>query len=95
MEVAADGLTAINKNADERESSSFHFRLHLFLFPNAVSEHRLAACAVAADNIHSGRQLNSCCVAAVDKASCQVVYAYGQLLWVVQHAALYADAFGH
>ena len=62
---------------------------------NAVSEHRLAACTVAADNIYSGWQLNCCCVAAVDKASCQVVYDYRQLLRIVQHATLYADAFGH
>ena len=67
----------------------------LHKFAEKTSEHRLAACAVAADNIYSGRQLDCCCVAAVDKASCQVVYAYGQLLRVVQHAALYADAFGH
>lgn len=41
---------------------------------NAVSEHRLAACAVAADNIYSGWQLDCCCVAAVNQPSCQVVY---------------------
>ena len=67
----------------------------LHKFAEKTSEHRLAACTVAADNIYSGRQLNCCCVAAVDKSSCHVVYAYGQLLWVVQHAALYADALRH
>ena len=58
-------------------------------------KHDLAACAVAADNIYSGWQLNCCCVAAVDQSSCQVVYIYGQSLRVVQRAALYVYALGH